>query len=84
MENINLKVTESLNAIKKKMDDFVSQDEAFWMSVAMFLFGVIVGMLISPRKTKIKTIKRKPRHDRYYDECDYDECYDECCDCCED
>ncbi len=84
MENINLKVTESLNAIKKKMDDFVSQDEAFWMSVAMFLFGVIVGMLISPRKTKIKTIKRKPRHDCYYDECDYDECYDECCDCCED
>ncbi len=84
MENINLKVTESLNAIKKKMDDFVSQDEAFWMSVAMFLFGVIVGMLISPRKTSIKTIKRKPKYDRYYDECDYDECYDECCDCCED
>ena len=53
MENIrdlSVRATEALSGIKTKLDKFISQDEAFWMAVAMFLFGVIVGMILSPRR----------------------------------
>ncbi|MCD8096106.1 MAG: hypothetical protein LUE12_08285 [Ruminococcus sp.] len=75
MENVNAKVNEALSSIKDKLDDFVSQDEAFWMSVAMFLFGVIVGMLISPRKVKNVTRIGRRRPAYIDDEC----CDEECC-----
>ena len=57
-EMITAKLSENIGTIKKKLDTFVSKDEAFWMSISMFLFGVIVGMLISQRKTKTPTIGR--------------------------
>lgn len=77
MELLTAKVGDSLSAIKKKLDSFVSEDEAFWMAIAMFLFGVIVGMLISPRKNKSVTIGS---NNCAYD-CDCD-CDDDCdCDC---
>lgn len=53
MENIKElsgKLTETLGGLKTKLDRFVSEDEAFWMATAMFLFGVIVGMILSPRR----------------------------------
>lgn len=83
-EILTAKVNDTMTAVKKKLDSFVSQDEAFWMAVAMFLFGVIVGMFISPRKTKNVTIGS---HNGNNDclECDDDCCYDDCCcddDCC--
>lgn len=53
MENIkelSAKLTDTLGGLKTKLDKFVSEDEAFWMATAMFLFGVIVGMILSPRR----------------------------------
>lgn len=53
MENIkelNGKITDALSFVRSKIEGFVSEDEAKWMAIAMFLLGVIVGMLISPRK----------------------------------
>ena len=53
MENIkelNGRITDALSFVRSKIEGFVSEDEAKWMAIAMFLLGVIVGMLISPRK----------------------------------
>lgn len=44
------KMNDALSFVKNKIEGFVSEDEAFWMAVAMFLLGVIVGMFISPRR----------------------------------
>jgi hypothetical protein len=81
-EMITAKLSENIGTIKKKLDTFVSKDEAFWMSISMFLFGVIVGMLISPRKNKTTTIGSNnvsyEGEDYLDDSCD-DEC--ECCEC---
>lgn len=52
------------------------------MSISMFLFGVIVGMLISPRKNKTTTIGSNNvsyEGEDYLDDCCDDEC--ECCEC---
>lgn len=75
-ETFTSKVNETMTAVKKKLDTFVSQDEAFWMAVAMFLFGVIVGMFISPRKTKVTTIGSNNGNGCLEDE---DYCDDDCC-----
>lgn len=81
-EMITAKLSENIGTIKKKLDTFVSKDEAFWMSISMFLFGVIVGMLISPRKNKTTTIGSNNvsyKGEDYLDDCCGDEC--ECCEC---
>ncbi len=80
-EVLSERATQTLNSMKQKLDSFISQDEALWMAVAMFLFGVIVGMLISPKKTKNITIADPD----CYDDCDCcdDYCCDDDCDCCE-
>lgn len=44
------RVNDALSLVKSKIEGFVSEDEAFWMAVAMFLLGVIVGIFISPKK----------------------------------
>lgn len=75
-EILTAKVNDTMAAVKKKLDSFVSQDEAFWMAVAMFLFGVIVGMFISPRR--IKTVINDSYNGDVLD-CDDDCCYDDCC-----
>lgn len=77
LANVNEKVSDALTGIKKRLDSFVSEDEAFWMAVAMFLLGVIVGMLISPRKTK--TIAIGNNNNAYG--CDDDDDDDNDCDC---
>ena len=81
-EMITAKLSENIGTIKKKLDTFVSKDEAVWMSISMFLFGVIVGMLISPRKNKTTTIGSNNvsyEGEDYLDDCCDDEC--ECCEC---
>lgn len=82
MNKLNEKLNDTLTAMKKKLDSFVSEDEAFWMAVAMFLFGVIVGMILSPRKN----VSIGSNNCNYGDLCDYDDdccCDDDCdCDCC--
>lgn len=53
MENfkeINGKINDALAFVRSKIEGFVTEDEAKWMALAMFLLGVIVGMIISPRK----------------------------------
>ena len=80
-EMITAKLSENIGTIKKKLDTFVSKDEAFWMSISMFLFGVIVGMLISPRKNKTTTIGSN--NDSYEGEDYLDDCCDDECECCE-
>lgn len=52
LKEINAKVNEALSLVKTKIKGFVSEDQALWMCIAAFLFGVIMGMLISPRKNK--------------------------------
>jgi hypothetical protein len=53
MDNIrelSTKATDAISGIKVKFDNFVSEHEAFGIAVVMFLAGIIIGMLISPRK----------------------------------
>ena len=50
LKEIQGKMNDALSFVKNKIEGFVSEDEAFWMAVAMFLMGVIVGMFISPKR----------------------------------
>jgi hypothetical protein len=76
------KINDTMGSLKKKLDSFISEDEAFWMAIAMFLFGVIVGMFISPRKTK--TVINDSYNGDYDDDYEYEYCDDDCdCDCCD-
>ena len=54
LKEISGKVNDALSFVKSKIEGFVSEDEAFWMSVAMFLLGVIIGMFISPKRSLSK------------------------------
>ena len=49
LKEIQGKMNDALSFVKSKIEGFVSEDEAFWMAVAMFLLGVIVGIFISPK-----------------------------------
>ncbi len=42
-------IRSQVGTIKNKVEDFVSKDEALWMSVSFFLLGLVIGMLISPK-----------------------------------
>ena len=50
IKELNSRITDALSFVRSKIEGFVSEDEAKWLAIAMFLLGVIVGMLISPRK----------------------------------
>ncbi len=82
-EVLSERASQTLNSMKQKLDSFISQDEALWMAVAMFLFGIIVGMLISPRKSKNVTIDNRgccPADEYCGDDCCCgDDCDDDCC-----
>jgi hypothetical protein len=77
------KINDTMGSLKKKLDSFISEDEAFWMAIAMFLFGVIVGMFISPRKNKTVINDSYNSDSCDYDDCDYEYCDDDDCDCCD-
>jgi hypothetical protein len=80
-EVLSARVEDGLTAVKKKLDSFISEDEAFWLAIAMFLFGVVVGILISPRKNK--TVVNNSYNGEVLDCDDFeeDDCCDDCCDC---
>jgi hypothetical protein len=81
-EVLSARVEDGLTAVKKKLDSFISEDEAFWLAIAMFLFGVVVGILISPRKNK--TVVNNSYNGEVLDCDDFEEddcCDDDCCDC---
>ena len=42
-------VKAQVGGIKTRIENFISKDEAFWMSAAFFLLGLVIGMLISPK-----------------------------------
>jgi hypothetical protein len=79
---LSARVEDGLTAVKKKLDSFISEDEAFWLAIAMFLFGVIVGIFISPRKNKTVIEDSYNGDVLDCDDCYDDYCYDDCdCDC---
>ena len=81
LKELHGKVNDALSFVKSKIEGFVSEDEAFWMALSMFLIGVIVGMFISPRRNltigsnnKSTTNKfEDPALCAYDDEDDYDD-----------
>ena len=44
------KALKDTGAFGKKFYKFVQDNEVFWMVLAFFLMGVIVGMIFSPRR----------------------------------
>jgi hypothetical protein len=83
-EVLSARVEDGLTAVKKKLDSFISEDEAFWLAIAMFLFGVIVGIFISPRKNKTVVNDSYNSHVQHGCDDDFEEddcCDEDCCDC---
>lgn len=48
-----------LSGLKKKLENSVTEDEALFMMVIMFLAGVVLGMMISPKGKAKKCRKNK-------------------------
>ena len=44
------KAIEDTGALGKKFYKFVQDNEVFWMVLAFFLMGVIIGMIFSPHR----------------------------------
>lgn len=74
LKEIQGKMNDALSFVKNKIEGFVSEDEAFWMAVAMFLMGVIVGMFISPKRNLNIGSNNKSTTNTYEDPslCEYD------------
>lgn len=72
MEMISDQLTQvrgQLSGLKKKLENSVSEDEAFFMMTIMFLAGVILGMIISPKgRGKAKCKKGKCCKDKCCEE----------------
>lgn len=74
LKDIQGKVNDALSFVKSKIEGFVSEDEAFWMSVSMFLLGVIIGMFISPKRNLNIGSNNKSTTNKYEDAlCSYDD-----------
>ena len=86
LKDLNGKINEALSFVRSKIEGFIPEDEAKWMALAMFLLGVIVGMIISPRKNVCfgsnNTSSSTNNYNNLEDK-DCCECTDdgECCDC---
>ena len=79
LKDLNGKINEALSFVRNKIEGFIPEDEAKWMAIAMFLLGVIVGMLISPRKNL-----SFGSNNSYSTTNDYSTLDDDCCECIED
>ena len=79
-------IKSQVTGIKNKVEDFVSKDEAFWMSVAFFLLGLVIGMLISPKgNTSIGSNNQVHNVEGFEDFEDYEDYEDDECEgkkCC--
>ena len=79
----NLKA--QISSVKKKVEDFVSKDQAMLMCICCFLAGLVLGMIFSPKgNTTIGSNNQVNNNDDKEDECCADG--EECCGdgkCCE-
>lgn len=79
MENIVEKLSEELSVMKNKAAE-AAEEKEFWMAITFFLIGVIIGIILSPRKTK--NVGCNCDYSSVYDNrCDDGYCGEDCCDC---